>query len=146
MNKERIESIQKNLGVSKAQAESVVMAQDKMAMPDVRGVVEKLGEKMDLTLAEIEHLIKTGTKEEKLQKAKDVILYIGLRDRKFAALVEYLKSEGAYIIKTEETHKYELSSEDKAEIIRLIGELQRDFSKGDSGTPILSTEPHLLSG
>ena len=117
---------------------------DTMDVLGVRDVMEKLGEKMDLTLAEIERLIKTGTKEEKLQKAKDVILYIGLKERKFAALVEYLKSEGAYIVKTEETHKYELTSEDKAEIIRLIGELQGDFSAGTGGEDILPEEPALL--
>ena len=112
----------------------------------VREIVNKLGDRIDLNLQEIENLIKTGTKEQKLEKAKDVILYIGLKERKFPALVEYLKSEGAYIIKTEEKHSYELTAEDKAEIIRLIGEIQRDFSKGDSGTPILSAKPPLLSG
>ena len=146
MNKERVKSLQEKMGLDKKRAKSVAIAQDKMAVPDIRGVVERMGEKMDLSLAEIERLISTGTREEKLQKARDVILYLGLRDRKFAALVEYLKSEGAYIIKTEETHKYELSDEDKAEIIRLIGEIKRDFSKGDSGASILPTKPHLLSG
>ena len=119
---------------------------DVMDKLDIRDVVEKLGEKMDLSLAEIERLIKVGTKEEKLQKARDVILFLGLRDQKFNALVEYLKSEGAYIVKTEETHKYELTNEDKAEIIRLIGELQRDFSAGTGGKDILPAESSLLSG
>lgn len=116
-----------------------------MDLLGVRDVVEKLGEKMDLSLAEIERLIKTGTKEEKLQKARDVILFLGLRDQKFAALVEYLKSEGAYIVKIEETKKYELTSEDKAEISRLVNELQGDFSAGTGGKDILPKEPALLS-
>lgn len=111
----------------------------------VREIMDKLGEKVDLTIADIEGLIKTGTKEQKLQKAKDVILYIGLKERKFPALVEYLKSEGAYIVKTEETHKYELTSEDKAEIVRLIEELQRDFSAGTGGENLLPAKSPLLS-
>ncbi len=119
---------------------------DVMDELDVRDVVEKLGEKMDLSLAEIVRLIKTGTREEKLQKARDVILYIGLRDQKFNALVEYLKSEGAYIVKIEETQKYELTSEDKAEILRLVNKLQGDFSAGTSGKDILPAESSLLSG
>ncbi len=110
----------------------------------VKEIINKLGEKLDLTLADIEQLIKTGTKEQKVQKAKDILLYIGLKEKKFQPLVEYLKTEGEYIVKTEETHKYDLTEEDRAEIIRLIGELQRDFSEGTGGKDILSAESPLL--
>jgi len=111
----------------------------------VRELSNRLGEKLDLTIADIEELIKTGTKEQKIKKAKDVLLYKALKDKDYKACVEYLKSEGAFVVKTEETHKYELTSEDKAEIIRLIGEIQREEAMGESAGNLLPAAPDLLS-